>query len=197
MRKVILASASPRRSELLRQAGIEFSLLIPEVDEKTEKLAPEEVVETLAQLKAGAAFEKAALNENCDMCKSVVLGADTVVACGGRILGKPADKAAAKEALKALSGKEHDVYTGVCIIGRDENGEIFKKVFSRKTAVKMKKLDESVIDWYISTGEPMDKAGSYGIQGFGAVLVEAVCGDYNNVVGLPLADVWQYLYHLS
>lgn len=197
MRKVILASSSPRRSELLRQAGIDFSVLVPEVDETTEKSVPGEVVEALARIKAEAAFEKAVSDEKYNMRQAVVLGADTIVAFDSAVLGKPADKAAAKESLKMLSGKKHDVYTGVCIIGCDENGEVFKKIFSRKTSVKMKTLDEKVIDWYISTGEPMDKAGAYGIQGFGAVLVDSICGDYNNVVGLPLADVWQYLYYLS
>lgn len=96
-----------------------------------------------------------------------------------------------------LSGRSHEVYTGVCMIGQDAQGDVFKEMFAVKTSVVMQTLTDDVIRWYIATKEPMDKAGAYGIQGYGAVLVKSIEGDYNNVVGLPLTEVWQRLYHLA
>lgn len=195
MRKVILASASPRRKDLLEQAGIAFEAVPAQTEETTKETAPDRVVMALASMKALEVFDK--ISGNYDMTEYVVLGADTVVSCGGSILGKPKDALDARRSLEMLSGRQHEVYTGVCMIGRDENGNLFKKVFSESTQVTMRQLEDSVIDWYIKTKEPMDKAGAYGIQGKGAVLVESIRGDYNNVVGLPLASVWHCLYHLS
>ncbi len=195
MRKVILASASPRRKALLEQAGITFEVVPARTEEKTAETAPDRVVMALASMKAQEVFDK--ISEHDDMTQCVVLGADTVVSCGGSILGKPKDASDAKRSLEILSGRQHEVYTGVCMMGRDKSGHIFKKVFAESTQVTMRQLEDSVIDWYIKTKEPMDKAGAYGIQGKGAVLVASICGDYNNVVGLPLSSVWHCLYHLS
>lgn len=196
MRKVILASASPRRRELLSQAGIDFKVFVSEVEEKTDEAAPEAVVKALAALKAQDVYARVAEDRAFDLKTSVVLGADTVVCCDGKVLGKPKDVSDAKRMLKLLSGRKHDVYTGVCMIGQNVDGTVFKKNFAGETAVWMQTLTDDMIEWYISTGEPMDKAGAYGIQGFGAVLVRSIDGDYNNVVGLPLTEVWQQLYHL-
>lgn len=196
MRKVILASASPRRKALLEQAGIDFTVLVSETDEKTDEKQPERIVRALAALKAGDVYERAAADKHIDMQNCVVLGADTVVCCDGTVLGKPKDAADAKKMLGMLSGRKHDVYTGVCLIGQGADGSTFEKVFVSRTAVEMQEFTDDVIEWYVNTGEPLDKAGAYGIQGYGAVLVKSIDGDYNNVVGLPLAEVWQQLYHL-
>ena len=196
MRKVILASASPRRRELLSQAGIDFKVFVSEAEEKTDEAEPEAVVKALAALKAKDVYARVAEDEAFDLKTSVVLGADTVVCCDGKVLGKPKDVPDAKHMLRLLSGRRHDVYTGVCMIGQKADGTVFEKNFAGKTAVWMQTLTDDMIEGYISTGEPMDKAGAYGIQGFGAVFVRSVDGDYNNVVGLPLTEVWQQLYHL-
>lgn len=197
MRKVILASASPRRSSLLRQAGIDFTVLVSNIDEKTEEKAPEKLVTALAALKASDVYAQVSKTSQFDLRSSVVLGADTVVCCDGVVLGKPEDEADARRMLQMLSGRSHEVYTGVCMIGQDWQGDVFKEMFAVKTSVVMQTLTDDVIRWYIATKEPMDKAGAYGIQGYGAVLVKSIEGDYNNVVGLPLTEVWQRLYHLA
>lgn len=196
MRKVILASGSPRRRELLSQAGIDFTVLVSDVDERTDERQPENIVKALAALKAEAVYECAAADKDFDMRSGVVLGADTVVCCDGKVLGKPKDAADARSMLRMLSGRSHDVYTGVCMIGQNTDGSVFRRVFASRTAVHMQQLTDDIIEWYIGTGESADKAGAYGIQGYGAVLVKSIDGDYNNVVGLPLTQVWQQLYHL-
>lgn len=197
MRKVILASASPRRRELLSQAGIDFKVVASEAEEKTDETEPEAIVKALAALKAQDVYEHIVKNRDFDLKTSVVLGADTVVCCGGRVFGKPKSVSDAKHMLQLLSGGGHEVLTGVCMIGQNADGTVFRKNFAEKTAVCMQTLTDDMIEWYISTGEPMDKAGAYGIQGFGAVFVKSIDGDYNNVVGLPLTEVWQQLYHMG
>jgi septum formation protein len=179
--KIILASNSPRRKELLEQAGIDFEVKSADVDEVTDKVKPEEVVMDLSQLKAKAVA--------CENPGRKVLAADTVVAYNGQILGKPKDEEDAFRMLKELSGQIHHVYTGVTII--DEAGTV--DTFFECTAVSMYENSDELIKRYIATGEPMDKAGAYGIQGKGAVLVKEIKGDYNNVVGLPLAKVYRAL----
>ena len=121
----------------------------------------------------------------------IIIGADTVVVCDGKALGKPQDKEQAADMLRMLSGKTHSVYTGVCLL---RNGE--SECFCSKTDVTFYQLDESTIDWYVNTNEPMDKAGAYGIQGKGALLVEKIDGDYYNVVGLPIAKLNRKLKEL-
>lgn len=179
--KIILASNSPRRKELLEQVGIEFEVMSSDVDEITDKTAPAEVVMDLSRIKAEAIARN---NKGV-----VVLAADTVVAYNGQILGKPKDEADAFKMLKLLSGKAHQVFTGVTIV--DEVGE--SNSFFESTDVVMYESSDELIKKYIATGEPMDKAGAYGIQGKGAVLVKEIKGDYNNVVGLPLSRVCKEL----
>ena len=177
---LILASGSPRRKEILENAGYKFEIITADADETLpEKISPEEAVKFLAELK-GDAVKK----DN----GGVVISADTVVAFGEKILGKPKSEEDAKGMLKMLSGNIHSVYTGVCV--QDEEKKI---IFAEKTDVKFYELSEKEIDNYVLTGEPMDKAGSYGIQGKGAVLVEKIDGDYLNVVGLPLARLSRVL----
>lgn len=180
--KIILASNSPRRKELLTQADIDFEVKSADVEEITDKTKPEEVVMDLSQLKAKAIAK--------DNPGRRIIAADTVVAFNGQILGKPKDEADAFRMLKELSGQTHHVYTGVTII--EEDGKV--NTFFECTAVTMYENSDELIKKYIATGEPMDKAGAYGIQGKGAVLVKEICGDYNNVVGLPLAKVYRNLY---
>lgn len=179
--KIILASNSPRRKELLEQVGIEFEVMSSDVDEITDKTAPADVVMDLSRIKAEAVARN---NKGV-----VVLAADTVVAYNGQILGKPKDEADAFKMLKLLSGKAHQVFTGVTIV--DEAGE--SNSFFESTDVLMYENSDELIKKYIATGEPMDKAGAYGIQGKGAVLVKEIKGDYNNVVGLPLSRVCKEL----
>ncbi len=174
---VILASASPRRKQLLKMAGIHFSVVPADIPEIIpDGMPPEKESEYLAAVKAGYI-----LSQNK---KDIVVGADTTVLCEGRILGKPKDKAEAKEMLRFLSGKVHEVYTGVAIL-TEETSDCFTSV----TKVEFYELTDEEIDWYISTGEPMDKAGAYGIQGFGCRLVKRIEGDYFTVMGLPIAEV--------
>lgn len=178
MRPLILASGSPRRRELLEGAGLSFTVFVSEADETVSPdLTPEETVLELSRHKALAAREK--LREP----DAVILSADTVVAVDGEILGKPEDEEDAFRMLRSLSGRTHRVYTGVTLC-REEGCESF----CSSTAVTFYPLTEEEIEAYIATGEPMDKAGAYGIQGRGAILVREVHGDYFTVVGLPLAE---------
>lgn len=182
--KIVLASGSPRRRELLSQAGVEYIVDPADIEEITSETLPAKVVEDLSRQKAQAV---AASHKG-----EVVLAADTVVAFDDKILGKPTDEEDAFKMLTELSGRTHQVYTGVTIV--DENGNT--KTFSECTDVTMYENSPEAIKSYIQSGEPMDKAGAYGIQGLGAVLVEKISGDYNNVVGLPLAKVYRVLYNL-
>lgn len=171
-----LASQSPRRKELLTLAGLAFKVLVSGCDENVpEGLSAEQTVQLLAEQKADAV---------APLCKEedVILAADTVVVADGKILGKPVDAEDACKMLRMLSGQTHTVMTGVCITG---NGK--RKSFVSQTDVTFYPLTDSEIESYVATGDPMDKAGSYGIQSKGVVLVEKICGDYSNVVGLPLA----------
>jgi septum formation protein len=172
---LILASASPRRKELLELLQIPFEVIVSEIEEIVdEQLHPAEMVQSLAQQKAA---NVAKIHQN-----SYVIGSDTLVVYGGRMLGKPIDETEAIQMLQMLSGKTHEVYTGVSII-HDEQIHSFHE----KTSVTFFTLSDREIRDYVSTGEPMDKAGSYGIQGYGALLVEKILGDYYSVVGLPVA----------
>ncbi len=174
-RKIILASASPRRRELLTQAGFEFEVITSQVDEIIDpNLTPEKLVMSLAEQKAQAV---AASYPECD-----IIGSDTVVVLDGKVLGKPKDEDDAVRMLCSLSGKTHEVYTGVCIIGGGKTQSFFEC-----TRVKFCPLDAAQILSYVATKEPIDKAGAYGIQGKGCVLVEGIEGDYFNVVGFPVS----------
>lgn len=183
--KIILASASPRRTQLLQGLKLDFITHPSNVSEDvSEPVEPHRFVELLAQRKAQNIAEQYK-DEN-----ALVIGADTVVVLDGRILGKPKDEADAKQMLTALSGRVHTVYTGLCLI-KSQSGQL--KLGHSSTEVQMRTLDDVDIQKYIQTGEPMDKAGSYAIQGFGLTLVTSIHGDYFTVVGLPLALLSDYL----
>jgi septum formation protein len=177
--RLILASNSPRRRDLLAQAGLTFTVIPSEVDEHTVTMSdPEVFVRTLAESKAIGIAEKHP--------SSWVIGADTIVVIENQILGKPGSADAARVMLRHLSGKIHQVFTGYCICCKQENRLFTDTV---KTDVRFKNLSNAEIERYIQTGEPFDKAGSYGIQGKGSVLVQSIKGSYTNVVGLPLSEV--------
>lgn len=179
--ELILASASPRRKELLEQIGLSFRIIPAKGEEKITKKLPHEVV---MELSAQKAMEVAKLQtEDC-----LVLGADTIVAVGEEILGKPKDEQDALRMLMLLQGRKHEVYTGVTLY---ETGRKKINTFYEKTEVYMYPMTEEELVEYIKTGEPMDKAGAYGIQGIGAKLIQKIHGDYNNVVGLPVARIYQ------
>ena len=180
MSRLILASASPRRRELLEGLGLAFEVRPVDIDE-----SPGEGEEAPALVRR-LAREKAAAIENDGDSDDVVLAADTLVVLDGRVLGKPVDAADARRMLGSLAGRTHTVLTGVAI--RDlGNGD--ERVTVSSTDVTIGALDPERIAWYVSTGEPMDKAGAYAIQGLGALLVESIRGNYTNVVGLPLPAV--------
>lgn len=184
MKKIILASSSPRRRELLQTAGLEFEIHVKDVDESVpEGTPPEEAAKMTAAKKAAAVAD--------EFKKEIVIGADTIVVADGRILGKPKDETDAANMLKMLSGIEHEVITGVCIIC-----DSMSHNFAQISKVKFYDLSEEEILSYVASGEPMDKAGSYGIQGLGCTLVERIEGDYFNIVGLPVAAVYRKIKEL-
>lgn len=181
MADFILASASPRRRELLGRLGIDFDIIVSEADESAipKDIPVKLYVQELAMLKAAATAKQILKNK-----KAYVVAADTVVTLDGEAMGKPKDAEDAFNILKSLSGREHEVYTGICVMRIKDAKTVCRAV---KTDVRFKELTDEKIRAYIATGEPMDKAGAYGIQGIGAVLVDGINGDYFNVVGLPLA----------
>jgi len=173
--RIVLASASPRRYELLRQAGFDFETSISNVDENIALHDPAELVKKLAFAKA----RKVALGYD----DSIIIGADTIVYIDGEILGKPIDPADAFKILRKLSGRAHTVYTGLALI-YTATGKY--EVTVDTTEVYMRELSDEEINSYIATGEPMDKAGAYGVQGRAGMFVKRVEGDFFTVVGLPL-----------
>lgn len=182
--KIILASNSPRRRELMEKAGLSFRVIPAECEEAVASgTPPEEVVASLALQKARWVADNKTDGFDRD---TLVIGADTVVAVGDEILGKPASREDAFSMLKTLSGKEHSVYTGVAVIYLDTGRE---ESFVSCTRVFFYDLTDEEINAYIDTKEPFDKAGAYGIQGRGGLLVKSISGDYNNVVGLPVAEL--------
>ena len=172
---LILASQSPRRKELLGYITENFTVRVSDAEEVTDpSLSPEETVKALAVLKG----EAVATNNPCD----VIISADTIVVLDDKILGKPHSRDEAFGMLSSLSGRNHEVYTGVCVISGDK-----KLCFAERTEVTFCNLSEEDINRYIETGEPFDKAGAYGIQGKGSVMISSITGDYYNVMGLPVA----------
>lgn len=172
---IILASQSPRRQELLKLITSDFEIKVSNVDETLpDKITPKEAVMYLSKIKA----EPFADGDD------IVIGADTVVALDGKILGKPKSEENAKEMLRFLSGRTHSVFTGVTLASDKKT-----KTFAVETKVKFFELTNEEIDAYIKTKEPFDKAGAYGIQGYGSLLVEKIDGDYFNVVGLPVSTL--------
>ncbi len=184
--KIILASASPRRRELLHQIGLETEVLPSRIEEKPTATQPEEVVEELSRQKCLDVAGR--VQEN-----GVVLGADTVVALDGKIMGKPGSAGQAAEMLKSLQGRSHQVFTGVTLAEVRKGRIVRQETFSERTEVFLFPMTEEEIEAYILSGEPFDKAGAYGIQGSFARHVKSIEGDYNNVVGLPVAAVYQRL----
>lgn len=176
MKRFIVASVSPRRRELLKNVGYSFEIIPSDADESCDDtLSPEELVRELSKRKAESVF-----SNNTD---AVVLGCDTIVEYEGAILGKPGSREEAKEMLRILSGKTHNVHTGVCITDKEKTVS-----FTSTVRVEFYELSEELIDSYVASGECDDKAGSYGIQGLGCVLVKGITGDYFSVVGLPVAE---------
>ncbi len=179
MKKIILASASPRRQELLRQIGLEFEVKVkPGPEELPDGLPPAQAVCELAYRKANEVA--------CSEKEGIIIAADTVVIYNNRVLGKPAGFSEAACTLRNLSGNDHLVITGLCVIDA-VTGKVVKA--SETTRVFFRRLTEPEIQAYLNSGEPMDKAGSYGIQGLGALLVDRIEGCYFNVVGLPLTKL--------
>jgi septum formation protein len=182
--ELILASQSPRRSELLATAGFRFSVRARPVEEaRASGESPVDYARRLAQSKAEAVWDDA---------DEIVLGADTVVVVDGRVLEKPAHESDARDMLHLLSGSEHVVITGICL--RHAGGAI---VDHASTQVRFSSMTAAEIDEYVATGEPMDKAGAYGIQGLASKFVERIDGCYFNVMGLPISLVYRHLKHLG
>lgn len=181
IRKLILASTSPRRKELITLLGMPFDVVPSLADEDTpDTWNAVQVVEELALRKAQAVYDTLPGQSE----QAIIVGSDTVVVLDGKILGKPSDRQEAKDMLESLQGRTHQVYSGVACI-RTTDGAT--QVSHRATSVTMKPLAAKVIDAYVRTGEPDDKAGSYAIQGLGATFIERIEGCYFNVVGLPLS----------
>ncbi len=185
--RVVLASASPRRSELLRQVGIPF-----EVDAGHATDEAVQPGETAAGAAERLARDKAAACRGHRPDADIVIAADTMVVLEGEILGKPADQADARHMLRRLSGRTHEVITGFAVVGR-----VDAICGAQITQVRFRRLADTEIDAYIATGEPMDKAGAYGIQGRAALFVDAIAGDYFTVVGLPLVRIGEALTSLG
>ena len=176
MRKIILASKSPRRRSILNQVGLKFKIDVSQIDErKIYHKSPTQLVKAISKAKANVVSKR---HKN-----AIIIGADTIVVFNKEIIGKPSSRQNAKDILKKLSGEKHTVITGFTILDTSTKKEITKAV---KSLVKFKKMSQEEINEYVKTGEPMDKAGGYGIQDKGAVFIEYVVGDYFNVVGLPI-----------
>jgi septum formation protein len=183
--RLVLASLSPRRADLLRAAGFNFEIFPVSLDERFNPgETPTEYVARLAEAKARAAVGAAA--------DAVVLGADTTVVFRGQVMGKPADTADAARMLRQLSGHVHEVLTGICLLLAERS-----LVHVETTRVKVAPLTETEISWYVASGEPLDKAGAYAVQGSASRFIEGIEGSYTNVVGLPVASVYNLLRELG
>jgi septum formation protein len=178
---LILASRSPRRQALLRAAGIEFRVVAPLI----EDITPKRMRGSYAAAARRSALEKAL---SVGLPSETVLGADTIVVCEGEVLGKPANEGDARRMLRKLSGRWHRVYTGIALVRAGR-----RLVDYQRTEVAFRRLSKREIEWYVGTGEPLDKAGAYAIQGEGAGLVRTLRGCYTNVIGLPLPRLLKML----
>lgn len=207
-KRIILGSASPRRRELLEQIGISFEVRVSDKEEVYHSLIPEEIVKELALSKAEnvaddlrekqeqvkqISFDK----KNNVLLDTIVIGADTIVVSDGSILGKPKDEADAVRMIRSLQGRSHKVYTGVAILDYDDEGKRKSVVHAVETEVFVNPMSDEEIREYAATGEPLDKAGAYGIQGQFAVYIERIDGDYYNVVGLPVSYVYRQLKEIA
>ena len=187
VKKLILASESPRRYELLKQIGFDFEVIPSRVREDfIQGESPREHVTRLAEAKA--------MDVGNQYPARWVIGADTIVYVDGIILGKPKSREEALEMLRLISGKEHRVLSGICVSHLKKGKRERETV---ETAVRVKTLSQAEMDWYVRTGEPFDKAGGYGIQGIGSFMIESINGSYTNVVGLPLCELMQMLIRLG
>lgn len=185
--KIVLASTSPRRAELLKQIGVEFELASGNVQERPHPdEAPPDYITRLARAKVIAVARERETG--------LIIGADTVVVLDGQLLGKPDDEAHAERMLRSLSGRWHAVMTGVALYDVATGQEVAD---FDKTLVRFARLSNQEIEWYVKTGEPMDKAGAYGIQGLGGLFVDEIAGNYYNVVGLPLPLVYRLARRLG
>ena len=183
--RIILASKSPRRREILGTVGLDFEIITSEADESSTEENPEMRVEILAERK-GRAVEELLLSRGEDLCDTLIIASDTLVHMDGEVLGKPRDRADAKGMLEALSGRAHFVSSGVSLSyeGRGVASHM-------TTAVRFAALTEAEIEKYLDTDEPYDKAGSYGIQGIASLFIDGIEGDYFNVVGLPIRHLYK------
>ena len=189
--KYILASASPRRQELLSRTGIAFDVIPSSIEEHITKTLPPDIVVELASQKASDIYNHQGFTDTFSGDLTVI-GADTIVIYRDEILGKPADAAEAYDMLSMLADRTHQVYTGVCLITR-KNGMKSCRTFYEKTDVTFYPVTREELRSYITSGDPLDKAGAYGIQGDFAIHVKGIQGDYNNVVGLPIGRLYQEL----
>lgn len=189
-KRIILASASPRRRELMTMAGYEFEVQVSHKEEIYEATAPDEIVKELSLLKAK---DIASMN---DAKSLIVIGADTVVAHNGKILGKPQSEQEAFEMIKGYQGDKHQVYTGVAILNYDADGNETIVSHAVKTDVYVNEMTDEEVWKYIHTDNVMDKAGAYGIQSGFAIHIEKIEGDYFNVVGLPISYVYEEMKKL-
>lgn len=188
-KKIILASASPRRTELLTQAGIPHEIMVSACEEIITTTVPYDVVMELAEQKAMDVFLRYKKDHDEDF---LVIGSDTVVAAEGKILGKPKCDDEAREMISLLQDNVHQVYTGVAVVMQCD-GQIKKNVFYECSNVSVYPMSDEEINAYVATGDCRDKAGSYGIQGGFAIYIKGIEGDYNNIVGLPIARLYQEL----
>jgi septum formation protein len=188
-KKIILASGSPRRKELLGALFTQFEIIPAQKEENYHAIEPGEIVKELSLQKAEEVFEAEAEKSKDSL---LVIGADTIVVKDGKVLGKPKDKEDACHMLKILSGETHQVYTGLALCYKIED-KVFKKSFFESTDVSFWPMSEEEIASYVATGDPMDKAGAYGIQSGGSLFVKEIKGDYLNVVGLPISRLYQEL----
>lgn len=188
--RVVLASASPRRKELLAQIGLKPEIIPSRLEERTEENEPDRMVMELSRQKAEDAAAACGAG-------TIVIGADTVVAVDGEVLGKPGTPEKAYEMLAKLQGREHQVYTGVTLLLCGGEGRLHGCTFSEKTDVSVYSMTQQELWEYARSGEPLDKAGAYGIQGHFAVFIKKINGDYDNVVGLPLGRLYHELKKLT
>lgn len=202
--EIILASASPRRRELLTQIGVTFRICVSDAEETITKSKPGEIVMELSEKKAEAVAERILLKEATDLAGAeifagdlLVIGADTLVFLDGEQMGKPSDASGAFSMLSRLQGRSHQVCTGVTLFALRDGKEYARKSFYEETQVEFYPVSEEELWEYIETKEPMGKAGAYAIQGIGGKFVKRIEGDYNNVVGLPVAKLYQELKRMK
>ncbi|MBI4008216.1 MAG: septum formation protein Maf [Planctomycetes bacterium] len=195
-RQIVLASASPRRKELLKSLGFQFKVIPPKIDEEIPpNLSPAEIVEYLASLKAKSVASRLKnIEDSPSFGRAIIIGADTLVLCNGNIIGKPKDREEAIRILTQLSGTRHSVFTGICIIdtvtGKKLQGH-------RETFVQMRRISKAEIEEYVDSGGSMGKAGAYAIQEDNDKFVEEIEGSFSNVVGLPLDLLQEMLEKLN